>query len=94
MTAEQERIAQAIEAKGRRVAKAYSGDARGMYELATAAAAQAARVEVGSPDLWHAPWPGPGHWDWRCRTCSEPVSDHPSWWRRLLRRIAESGGSR
>lgn len=32
----------------------------------------------------HRPVPGPQHWDWRCLVCSEPVADHPSWWRRLL----------
>lgn len=34
-------------------------------------------------DLRHAPWPGPLHWDWRCRVCDEPVADHPGLLARL-----------
>ena len=38
-------------------------------------------------DLWHAPRPGPGYWDWRCLRCDEPVDMHPSWLARLVRRL-------
>lgn len=36
----------------------------------------------------HAPLPGPVYWDQRCLRCSEPLSWHPSWWRRLRIRRA------
>lgn len=39
----------------------------------------------------HAPHPGPGHWDFRCMVCDEPVRNHANalqrWlWRRRKRR--------
>lgn len=46
------------------------------------------------PDLWHQPIPGPLYWDWRCTVCSEPVSDHPSWWQRWRRRRGSTWHSR